>query len=222
MTEPLAALARFGRALRDGGLAVGPGRIDDFCRAAALARARRSLLGRAARRSSRGRDEIPVYDRGLPRVLRRTPSREPRRAHPRRVTRDVGEDGEAELALASPRSSCCSEKSFVALHAGGARAARRADGAQLGSRCRSGGRAARSRRGRGAPDLRRTLRRSFRTGGEPLERAWRERRRRAAAARAPARRLGLDGRLLARAARLRPRRRFAPTGAGRRSASARG
>jgi uncharacterized protein with von Willebrand factor type A (vWA) domain len=31
---------------------------------------------------------------------------------------------------------------------------------------------------RGAPDLRRTLRRSFRTGGEPLERAWRVRRKR--------------------------------------------
>ena len=30
----------------------------------------------------------------------------------------------------------------------------------------------------GAPDLRRTLRRSFRTGGEPVERAWRTRRRR--------------------------------------------
>jgi len=31
---------------------------------------------------------------------------------------------------------------------------------------------------RGDPDLRRTLRRSFRTGGEPVERAWRTRRRR--------------------------------------------
>jgi uncharacterized protein with von Willebrand factor type A (vWA) domain len=31
---------------------------------------------------------------------------------------------------------------------------------------------------RGDPDLRRTLRRSFRTGGEPVERAWRARRRR--------------------------------------------
>jgi hypothetical protein len=31
---------------------------------------------------------------------------------------------------------------------------------------------------RGVPDLRRTLRRSFRTGGEPLERAWRTRQRR--------------------------------------------
>src|SRR5204862_5566852 len=30
---------------------------------------------------------------------------------------------------------------------------------------------------RGTPDLRRTLRRSFRTGGEPLERSWRTRRR---------------------------------------------
>jgi uncharacterized protein with von Willebrand factor type A (vWA) domain len=31
---------------------------------------------------------------------------------------------------------------------------------------------------RGDPDLRRTIRRSFRTGGEPVERAWRARRRR--------------------------------------------
>src|SRR5262249_59835361 len=31
---------------------------------------------------------------------------------------------------------------------------------------------------RGSPDLRRTLRRSFRTAGEPVERAWRQRRRR--------------------------------------------
>ena len=41
-----------------------------------------------------------------------------------------------------------------------------------------GGRGGARRRAPATPDLRRTLRRSFRTGGEPLERAWRRRRKR--------------------------------------------
>ena len=45
-------------------------------------------------------------------------------------------------------------------------------------------RGAASPRRAGQPDLRRTLRRSFRTGGEPLDRAWRRRRTPAAPARA--------------------------------------
>ena len=58
---------------------------------------------------------------------------------------------------------------------------------------------------RGAPDLRRTLRRSLRTGGDPVERAWRRRRVRPRRARPPARRLRLDDRLRAGAAPLRAR-----------------
>ena len=63
-------LVAFGRALRDEGLAVGTGRINDFCRAASLLAARGPLLGgpRHARRAPR---RHPGLRPGLPDVLRR-------------------------------------------------------------------------------------------------------------------------------------------------------
>ena len=162
-------LTRFGRKLREEGLPVGTGRIAEFCRAAALLppedlywAGRATLVARAA--------DIPVYDEafeaffGPPAALRPQPA----------VVR-VQVDGDVETALASPVEllreksfARCSERELAAL-------------GQLMERLPLVVPERRSRRRiparRGAPDLRRTLRHAFRTGGDPVERAWRERRR---------------------------------------------
>ena len=82
---------------------------------------------------------------------------------------------DAQTALASP-VELLKEKSFA-----GCSQAELAALAELMQRLRlavpSGARRRREAARAGAPDLRRTLRRSFRTGGEPVDRAWRERRR---------------------------------------------
>jgi uncharacterized protein with von Willebrand factor type A (vWA) domain len=163
-------LTRFGRALRDAGLAVGTGRIADFCRAASLLppgdlywAGRATLVARAA--------DIPVYDEtfetffGPPAKLERRP-----------VSVRIRVEAEAESALASP-VELLKEKSFARCS--------EAELAALGQLMQELPLAVPERRSRrlvaarsGAPDLRRTLRRSFRTGGEPAERAWRQRRRR--------------------------------------------
>jgi uncharacterized protein len=170
MSDAVAVLAAFGRALRAEGLPVGTGRIASFCRAAALLSpgdlywaGRATLVGR--------RDQIPVYDR----VFRsffggdRAPAVPPRR-------RRAGTVVEEEVALASPiellrRKSFarCSPEELAQL-------------AALMEHLRLTVPARRSRRlalaRAGLPDLRRTLRRSFRTAGEPLERRFQARRRR--------------------------------------------
>jgi uncharacterized protein len=162
-------LTRFGRALREAGLTVGTGRIADFCRAAALLppddlywAGRATLVARAA--------DIPAYDEafeaffGPPAEVRPQPS----------VVR-VQVESEAQSALASP-VELLKEKSFARCSEAELAALAELMRAlplvvpERRSRRRVGARA-------GSPDLRRTLRRSFRTGGEPLERAWRERRR---------------------------------------------
>jgi uncharacterized protein len=83
---------------------------------------------------------------------------------------------EEELALAS-REELLRTKSFAELSKD-----ELAELAELMTRLRLRMPSRRTRRReparRGTPDLRRTLRRSFRTGGEPVERAWRTRRRR--------------------------------------------
>jgi uncharacterized protein len=161
-------LTRFGRTLRDAGLEVGTGRIADFCRAAALLppddlywAGRATLLARSA--------DIPVYDEafaaffGPPAEVRPPPA----------VVR-IRSEAEAESALASD-VELLKDKSFA-----------RCDEAELAALARMMQRLPlvlperRSRRRvsarSGSPDLRRTLRRSFRTGGEPVERMWRQRR----------------------------------------------
>jgi uncharacterized protein with von Willebrand factor type A (vWA) domain len=162
-------LTLFGRALREAGLNVGTGRIADFCRAAALLppddlywAGRATLVAHPA--------EIPVYDEvfatffGPPAPLRPPPA----------VVR-LRVEGEAESALASP-VELLREKSFARCSD--------AELATLGQLMRRLPLAVPERRSRrriparaGSPDLRRTLRRSFRTAGEPAERAWRKRRR---------------------------------------------
>jgi uncharacterized protein len=156
-------LVRFARALRDEGLAVGPGRVVEFCRAAALLApedlywaGRLTLVSKA--------DEIPVFDRVFRGVVDEPPVQ---------IRVRVEED---EVALASP-IELLKQKSFARLTEAELR-----EVAELMKHIRLRAPVRRTRRREparaGTPDLRRTLRRSFRTGGEPAERAWRERRRR--------------------------------------------
>jgi hypothetical protein len=179
-------LVAFGRRLRDEGLAVGTGRINDFCRAAALLppedlywAGRGTLVAR--------RDDIPVYDRvyqeffgwALP-----APREEERpvrlRAGSEQEGAERGKEGEQEVEpelLLASAVEVLKEKSFARCTPD-----ELSQLAQLMARMRLAVPTRRSRRRQraraGAPDLRRTIRRSFRTGGEPVERAWRERRRR--------------------------------------------
>jgi uncharacterized protein len=163
VAEEVERLVAFARALRDEGLAVGPGRVIEFCRAAAELppedlywAGRLTLVARP--------EEIPVYDRVFHGVVEQEQS-------PTSVT--VVEE---EVALAS-REELLRTKSFAELTR-----EELVELAALMERLRLSVPERRTRRReparRGDPDLRRTLRRSFRTGGEPVERAWRTRRRR--------------------------------------------
>jgi uncharacterized protein with von Willebrand factor type A (vWA) domain len=161
-------LTLFGRALRDAGLNVGTGRIADFCRAAALLppddlywAGRATLVSRAA--------DIPAYDEAFEKFFG-----PPAEIRPQPAIVRVRVEGEVETALASP-VELLREKSFARCSD--------AELAALGQLMRRLPLVVPERRSRrriparaGTPDLRRTLRRSFRTGGEPVERAWRERR----------------------------------------------
>jgi hypothetical protein len=169
VTDPVKKLTGFGRALRDEGVAVGTGRVLEFCRAAGLLEptdlywaGRATLVGR--------QQDLETYDRVFERYFRggRRPRTEPPRSAPFA--------GELELALASEIEilrtksfSKCSAEELARL-------------AELMARVRITVPTRRSRRRQparaGTPDFRRTLRRSFRTGGEPVDRLWRERRRR--------------------------------------------
>ena len=144
-------------------MAVGPGRAVDFCRAAAMLPA--TDLYWAGRLTLVSRhEEIAVYDR----VFRGVFAEEPLR-----VRVNVEPEG---VALASPVEHL-RRKSFAQLTE-----EELAEVTELMKRIRLRVPMRRTRRREpsrsGAPDLRRTLRRSFRTGGEPVRRAWRTRRRR--------------------------------------------
>jgi uncharacterized protein with von Willebrand factor type A (vWA) domain len=162
-------LTRFGHTLRAAGLPVGTGRIADFCQAAALLApddlywaGRATLVPRAT--------DIPAYDEAFVSFFG-----PPAPVHPNPARVRVQAEGEAETALAS-QLELLKEKSF-------ARCSRR-ELAELAALMRELPLRMPERRSRrrkpahaGSPDLRRTLRRSFRTSGEPVERLWRERRR---------------------------------------------
>jgi uncharacterized protein with von Willebrand factor type A (vWA) domain len=163
VADELDRLVAFARALRDAGLAVGPVRVVDFCRAAAALPATDLYWAGRLTLVSR-REDIPIYDR----VFRGVVDEEPPRAPVQIV--------EEEVALASPQE-LLRTKSFAELGED-----ELVELAKLMNRLRLSVPSRRTRRREpsrsGDPDLRRTLRRSFRTGGEPVERAWRTRRRR--------------------------------------------
>ncbi len=179
-------LVGFGRALRDEGMGVGTGRIHDFCQAAALLpdadlywAGRGTLVAR--------KDDIATYDRvfasffGMPPVPP-PDSHKPEQKQKTRADQREGAESpdsgkqelEPEVMLASEVEilkqksfARCTQEELVLL-------------AELMQRVALAVPKRRSRRRQkargGTPDLRRTIRRSFRTGGEPIERAWRERR----------------------------------------------
>jgi uncharacterized protein len=163
VAEEVERLVAFARALRDEGIAAGPGRVVEFCRAAAALPSEDLYWAGRLTLVSRP-EEIPVYDR----VFRGVVAQEP----PVRSVTVV----EEEVALAS-REELLRTKSFAELTR-----EELLELAELMRMLRLNVPRRRTRRReparRGDPDLRRTLRRSFRTGGEPVERAWRARRRR--------------------------------------------
>jgi uncharacterized protein len=168
--DSVGVLTRFSRSLRDEGLPVGTGRVVRFCRAAALLEPRDLYwAGRATLVSHP--QHLEVYDRVFVSFFGGSPGQAESTVRVR-VTSELAP--EVELGLASPIEllrrksfSDCSEDELRQL-------------AELMARNSLSVPLRRTRRRqaakRGAPDLRRTLRRSFRTAGEPVERAWRERR----------------------------------------------
>jgi uncharacterized protein len=171
VTDPHAELTRFGRALREAGLAVGTGRVLAFCRAASLLEPDGLYWAGRATLVARGED-IPVYDR----VFRAFFGAERAGAPEPRARVRVQLEGELEVGLAS-RVELLRTKSFARCSAEDlARLAELMARVRLAVPTRRTRRRAAARAG--TPDFRRTLRRSFRTGGEPLEQLWRRRRRR--------------------------------------------
>ncbi|MFL5929583.1 MAG: vWA domain-containing protein [Gaiellaceae bacterium] len=175
----------FGAALRGAGLPIGTGRIVAFREAVDLVPADDLYWAGRATLVTR-RDELAVYDRVYREVFGSAPSppeRPPAAARRLRVasTADLGGrpvDAAApqDAALASPAEvlrrksfAQCTPEELLAL-------------APLMARLRLAIPARRTRRRAparsGRSDLRRTLRRALRTGGEPIELAWRARRRR--------------------------------------------
>lgn len=159
------ALVRFGRALRGEGLGVGTGRIREFVRAAALLEpgdlywaGRATLVAHP--------DQIPVYDRVFRAFFGGGEAARPRPA--------VHVEGmlAGRVARAS-RAEVLRRKSFAELSEPDL-----PELAALAVRIAVPPRRPRRRRPAraGSPDIRRTLRRSFRTGGEPRELLRRARR----------------------------------------------
>jgi uncharacterized protein len=174
----------FGRALRATGLPVGTGRLVSFSEAVAmLPPADLYWAGRTTLVSRR--EELEAYDRAF-RAYFGTPPPNPV-AQPRQTQRGVSTGeipvGGLDVPGAPPEAALASSaevlrrKSFARLTAD-----ELALVATLMSRLRLRAPTRRTRRRRrskrGEPDLRRTLRRALRTGGEPIDRVWRDRRRR--------------------------------------------
>jgi uncharacterized protein len=178
----LEALVGFARELRAAGLGPGTGAVEDFCRATALLGIEHVYwAGRATLVS--GREEIEVYDRVFAGRFGAADAPRPPRAQPRlRLveeddTAGDGEEGRAQAPLVARASRIellrrktfdrCSADELAELARLAAALAR--DLPRRRSRRR--GNAA-----EGALDVRATLRRSLRTGGEPFERRFRARR----------------------------------------------
>jgi uncharacterized protein len=200
----LERLTSFGRELRRRGLPVGTGRIVTFARAvAALSPLGRDELYWAARASLIGRPEdVPVFDEAFASFFRErvsieltlpAPAAERDGAEEERAGVDTDEredapaaawrsadederpDGRTAIRLVASASEILREKSFADLSED-----ERARVARLIRRLAVDVPTRRMRRLRPSPggsrfDMRRTLRRSLRTHGEPFERAWRAR-----------------------------------------------
>ena len=203
--DPTAALVRrmvgFGRYLRLTGLAVGPGRVLTFCRAAAALDAFDPDEVRLAARVtlvSRPED-FPKLDAAFERYFRGAeepgpPSESQAAPHDPADTGAVGQDGQGKPAGRSPAGIEEGSDGEAALRVVASAAevlrtkdfgeltpAERRDAMTLVRRLAPVIPLRASRRYRPAPagqrfDLKGTLRRSLRTEGEPFGRAWKERR----------------------------------------------
>ncbi|MBI4261694.1 MAG: VWA domain-containing protein [Actinobacteria bacterium] len=199
--EPLDRLVGFGRYLRGRGLPVGTGRILSFCRAAAVLRPLEPESLYWAGRSTlvASREHIEPFDRafeayfGRPAAGEEPPPREQGPSpHDRRTPGsvdapppapswrpgDAGEEPEGRTAarIVASEIEILRRRSFEDLSE-----EERARTAALIRRIAVAAPTRRARRLRNAPDgsrfdLRRTLRRSLRTEGEPFDRAWKARR----------------------------------------------
>jgi uncharacterized protein with von Willebrand factor type A (vWA) domain len=164
------ALTRFGRALREAGLPVGTDQIAEFCQAAALLEPGELYWAGRATLLSRP-EEGARYDQVFAEFFGLPASAQARGRLAVSVSGAIEEA--ADTGLASP-DELLREKSFA-----GCSDEELAVLARLIAESSFVPPPRRSRRlapaPKGAPDLRRTLRRSLRSGGEPLERAWRRR-----------------------------------------------
>lgn len=170
-------LLGFGRELREvGGLRVGTGQILEFCSSAAwLSPSDVYWVGRATLIGHR--DEIQAYDEIFYRYWGQDVSRAGQTRHEVERVRAVAEGefeegergGDADAgSLRASRLELLRHKSFSRLSA-----EELSELARLISNVRLSVAMRRSRRRetvrRGQPDIRRTIRRAFRTGGEPIE-----------------------------------------------------
>jgi uncharacterized protein with von Willebrand factor type A (vWA) domain len=176
----VARLVAFGRALRDDGLGVGTGALVDFARAAALLPPGDLYwAGRAT--LAPGPTEIERYDRvfraffgGAPPPRAAAPPRSPLGAGGAPGAGGRGGETATGTAFLASQVEVLRHTSFGALSE-----EELARLPELVAQLRLTPPLRRSRRRRAARagelDLRRTLRRSFRTGGEPIERRFRAR-----------------------------------------------
>jgi uncharacterized protein with von Willebrand factor type A (vWA) domain len=171
------------RALRDAGVPVGTGRVISMARGAAAVGGEDFYWAARATLISR-RSDIAIFDRAFEEAFGIAPASPASQEIADRLSTvvapselsvtagEAGDDPDLNLAsgmeaLRTKSFSECTPAELALL-------------ARLMARLRLSAPARRTRRRRAAaagdPDLRRTLRRAMRTGGEPIERAWRRRR----------------------------------------------
>jgi uncharacterized protein len=181
--DHLERLAGFGRALRRAGLPAGTGAMLDFCRAAALLApeelywaGRVTLVTRAEDRALYDRVFVESFGTAPQRFERaprerELPAQEPVRAGMELAPAAERDGDDPQVGLASS-VELLRHKSFASFTTEELQELLAACGELLVPTRRT--RRYRAAQG-GRIDLRRTLRASWRTGGEPLDRAWRRR-----------------------------------------------
>jgi uncharacterized protein with von Willebrand factor type A (vWA) domain len=172
------------RALRDAGVPVGTGRVLSMARGAAAVGSEDFYWAARATLISR-RDDLAAFDRAFELAFGAQRDPEPGSqpigdrlstiVAPTELSVTAGDLEEGQEVTMASRVEALRTKSFSECTPG-----ELALLARLVSRLRLRVPERRTRRrrpaGSGDPDLRRTLRRAMRTGGEPIDRAWRRRR----------------------------------------------
>jgi uncharacterized protein len=186
VTDAVGKLVEFVAALRHAGLAAGTGELIDFCDAAAqLPPANLYWAGRITLASSPA--ELDVYDRTfaeffggweVPRgVLANPLIRQRAIASEEGSSSDSGEAlDEFTVGLASTMEMLRTKRFEECTDAELASVAKLIQSMRFSAPLRQSRRWRAAERG--APDIRRMARRAFRSGGEPVKRAWRKRQRR--------------------------------------------